>query len=93
MTTLKTSLNVQFTAQVSNFTDNFCIFEDKYKGHILCFILEDHFGYAKKVITHTGSTMIFYNEELKPATEGLIRGMWERASQSFRDTVIADLQA
>lgn len=93
MSTLKTSLNVQFTAQVGNFTENFYVFEDRYKGHILCYKLEDHFNYAKKVITHTGSVMIFYNEDLKPATKYFIQSMWERASQSFRDTVIADLQA
>ena len=92
MTTLKTSLNAQFTAQVSNFIDNFCVFEDRYKGPILCFILEDHFDYGKKVITHTGSVMIFYNEDLKPATEYFIQSILERASQSFRDTVIADLR-
>lgn len=93
MTTLKNFSNVQFTAQVGNFNDNFLIFEDKYKGHILCFILEDHFNYAKKVITHTGSVMIFYNEDLKPATESFIQSIWERASQNFRNAVIADLQA
>lgn len=92
MATLKTSLNVQFNASVGNFSDNFFIFEDINRGSILCYKLEDHFDYAKKVITHTGSVMIFYNEELKPATE-YFQSMWERASQSFRDTIIADLQA